>query len=381
MVSRVVGGIVRSLDELTGVSAKHGHGNREPALAPSADSARASSATSCDFSAPQLDTLQEAINAGIMGMATVVASRFDQLDKRIALLESTQLDLGITDASKEDTAPPCSRPSTARPCVASAGVQPLSKSKRRHLRERRSAVKRAADATEHVKALLGIRTPPSVDSAVPVVPSPKSSVDRLLSIESLLQHILVALAPPDARSMQTYSIDSSCFQFNAQAPEFSPTPCTFDAEEHCCPDEFRCMPAMHWEKLHAPFRVDTDNPGNESDVQYNGVPTEEPVEHSVKFAQLVAAMTNTSDRGIMRKYDFRKKPCHALQPKRPPSAYFLFAQEEKDKLGNAMPVGGWSAHAKRLTQTWADIDDERKESFKLKAEELLLDYHAMASKH
>jgi len=58
------------------------------------------------------------------------------------------------------------------------------------------------------------------------------------------------------------------------------------------------------------------------------------------------------------------------EPKRPPSAYFLFVQETRSKL----PPGKISEVAKQLTEMWNNLTPEEKKVFEEKAEELKKSY-------
>ena len=83
---------------------------------------------------------------------------------------------------------------------------------------------------------------------------------------------------------------------------------------------------------------------------------DDSVVQSIPLSHMIAEMTNSRQRGKMRRYVFVKPAARRLEPKRPPSAYFLFTQEEKNQLGDQAPNGGWSAFANTINTKWRQID-------------------------
>ena len=83
---------------------------------------------------------------------------------------------------------------------------------------------------------------------------------------------------------------------------------------------------------------------------------DDSVAQSIASAQVIAEMINSCERGKMRRYVFVKPATRPSEPKRPPSAYFLFAQEEKSKLHGQVPSDGWNAFAKATITKWKEID-------------------------
>ena len=100
------------------------------------------------------------------------------------------------------------------------------------------------------------------------------------------------------------------------------------------------------------------------------------VEEQVAFAQTVAALVNSSDRGCIKTYNFSRgfhndRPDVRQEPKLPPSAYFLFVREQRKTLqGDAQTV------AKMLQSSWKNLDPEKKAVYIEEARKLRQIYDA-----
>ena len=136
--------------------------------------------------------------------------------------------------------------------------------------------------------------------------------------------------------------------------------------------DFRALPLSAWTGIWERFTVRNSSP--ECCTSSDCTTALATVEDQIALAQLVAALVNSSDRGCMKTYHFRRDsfpepPDDFPEPKMPPSAYMLYVQEQKALLHGDMHV-----IAKALQGSWKTLRSAERTIYIEKADKLRQQY-------